>query len=360
MSRKPNKERAMHGRNRKGLTALDVVVTIVILLVLAALLIPAGTRHVPEAARRSQCKNNLKQIGLALMNYHDVHKTFPPGWIAGEPEHASSGFGWGFHLLPFIDQAPLFKKFNSKLGLADSITDNAKLTSSILTVYRCPSDQGSDQGKSPWIAELGVTNYVGNFGVGIPATFSVLEDSGGRLVDSRCLQGILGVNSRIRIRDVKDGMSNVILAGERRMSEHAGEWSVGRIEGNFNSYWAGIPNVNAVSPLAIVATSTGGLVERSFEEGATNNSSLTPVGNLKGLDTDTGRKTLPYFGINHDGRGMPLGDSDVVTAGFSSWHTGGAHVLMGDGPVRFISENIDPIVFTNLMRRSDGKTIGEF
>ncbi|MFT5323372.1 MAG: hypothetical protein ACI8P0_001221 [Planctomycetaceae bacterium] len=362
MSRKPNRERAMHNRNRRGLSALDVVVTIVVLLVLAALILPMVLQQQVGCGggRTSRCRNNLKQIGLALFNYHDAHKTFPPGWIASETKGQSSGFGWQFQILPYFDQAPLYKKFNSKLKLADQQSDNPELAATILTATRCPSDKGDDQVKSRWVPLLGPTNYVGNFGVGIPTTFSVMEDSASELVDSRCLQGILGVNSKIRIRDVKDGMSNVILAGERRSSMGAGDWPVGRIEGNFNSYWAGTPNVNAVSPLAIVATSTGGLVERSFEEGATNEGSLAPVGNLKGLDTDGGRKALPYFGINHDVRGVPLGDSDAVTAGFSSWHTGGCQVVLGDGTVRFLSENIDPTILTNLMRRSDGATLGEF
>lgn len=84
----------MRNRNRSGLTMVEVVVTILILLVLAALLIPAGSRA-RVAARRSRCKNNLKQIGLSLMNYHDAHKTFPPGWIAADTSAKSSGFGWG-------------------------------------------------------------------------------------------------------------------------------------------------------------------------------------------------------------------------------------------------------------------------
>lgn len=347
----------MHRSTRNGVSALDVIVTIVILLVLAALLLPA-TRGTRNPARRSQCKNNLKQFGLSLMNYHDVHRTFPPGWIASETKGQSSGFGWQFHILPFFDQAPLFKKFNSKQKLSDATGKNAELASTILAASRCPSDPGPDQVKSRWIPLLGPTNYVGNFGVGIPITHSVTEESAGSLVDPRIVQGIMGANSRVRIRDVKDGMSNVVLVGERRLSTDGIDWPSGSIEGNYNSYWAGIPDIDSVSPLVIVATVTGGLIEKYDE-----NDPLYPLGNLKALDSAVERNALPYFGINRDFRGSPLrtneGKTDV-TAGFSSWHAGGCQFVLGDGTVRFLSESIDPIVFTNLMRRSDGQTLGEF
>jgi hypothetical protein len=361
-----NKERAMRKPNRTGLTALDVVVTIVVLLVLAALLIPTvGRRGSGGVARRSQCKNNLKQIGLSLMNYHDVHRTFPPGWIVSETKGQSSGFGWGYQILLHFDQKPLFEKFDAKSKLSDKESGNADLAQTILTAMRCPSDNGPDQAESKWMPSLGTTNYVGNFGIGLPISYSRLEESKGKPANPHSVQGIFGPNSRIRIRDVKDGMSNVILAGERRMSNQGSEWPDGKIQGQFNSYWAGIPNVESVSPLAIVATATGGEFEEAIldKDDGWNGAGLPNTGNLKSLDTPEGRQALPYFKINHDVSGEPLKSSDgvgPVTAGFSSWHTGGTQVFLGDGTVRFLSENIDPIVFTNLMRRSDGKTLGEF
>tara|TARA_R110002072_G_scaffold13481_3_gene56969 strand:- start:38489 stop:39538 length:1050 start_codon:yes stop_codon:yes gene_type:complete len=349
----------MRSRNRNGLTLVEVVVTILILLVLAALLLPA-TRRTRESARRSQCKNNLKHIGLSLMNYHDVHRTLPPGWVASEAKGQSSSFGWNFQILPYFDQAPLFKKFDSNAKLGDPQSDNPQLAASILSATRCPTDRGIDQAMSRWIPKLGTTNYVGNFGVGLPTTDSMLDSSEGELVDPQHCQGIFGQNTSVSIHDVHDGMSNVILVGERRMSENAGEWSAGRVEGNFNSYWAGIPNVDAVSPLVVVATSTGGLTERTPEEIESKTGELPVKGNIPGLQSPASRKSLPFFGINRDVRGEPLGLSDRVTAGFSSWHTGGCQVVLGDGTVRFLHENIDPTIYTNLMRRSDGQTLGEF
>lgn len=354
----------MRNRNRSGLTMLDVAVTIVILLILAALLIPSFSRQrYSGASRRSQCKNNLKQIGLALMNYHDVHRTFPPGWIVSAEQDRSSGFGWGYHLLPFFDQAPLFKKFDSHEKLSGEASGNTKLAATILTAMRCPSDEGKDQVNSRWMSDLGSSNYIGNFGIGIPTSYSRLAESKGNIADTRSVQGMQGANTRVRIRDVKDGMSNVILVGERRQSADGVEWPAGKIEGRFNSYWAGIPQVGAVSPLAIVATATGGEFEGSTRDEDGNWSALPLFGNVDAVASEKGRQKLTYFGINRDVQGKPLKtveSTTSVTAGFSSWHTGGCQVVLGDGTVRFLSENIDPIVFTNLMRRSDGKTLGEF
>ena len=117
-------------------------------------------------------------------------------------------------------------------------------------------------------------------------------------------------------------MSNVVLAGERLMSESADGWPVGSVESNTDE--------------------------------------LPIKGSIPDIRSPERQKSLPYFGINRDTRGELLGDSKLVTAGFSSWHFGGAHAVIGDGTVRFLSENIDPSILTNLMRRSDGETLGEF
>jgi type II secretory pathway pseudopilin PulG len=357
-------ERVMQHRNRNGLSALDVIVTIVILLVLAALLLPALQTTRCTSNYRSQFKNNLKMIGLALHNYHDAHRSFPPGWIVSESHDQSSGFGWGYHILPFSNQAPLFKKFNSHAKLSDKVSGNADLAAHILTFMRCPADNGPDQAESRSIPLLGTANYVGNFGVGIPASTSRLDEYQGRIANPRAVQGIFGGNTKVRTRDVKDGMSNVIFVGERRQSTNGAEWPNDKLEGHFNHYWAGIPNVGTVSPLVIVATSTGGEFEGKIPAKDEEWTGLPLTGNLQSLEIPQVRKSLPYFKINHNANGQPLStsktNSTAISAGLSSWHTGGCQVVLGDGTVRFLSENIDPIVFTNLMRRSDGKTIGEF
>jgi hypothetical protein len=347
----------MKRKNRNGVSAVDVIVTIVVLVALVALLLPA-VQPTCTSNRRSQCKNNLKQIGLALMNYHEVARTLPPGWVVSATEGKSNGFGWGMMILPYLDQAPLFKKLNSKRPLADPHSDNSMLAATIVTVYRCPDDRGDEQSESRWLPLIGTTNYVGNFGVGIPSTYSSIEDSSGNRLHTRFVQGIFGANTKIRIRDCKDGMSNVVLVGERRLPIAGTDWPLGKVEGNFNSYWAGLPNVEKMSPLTVVATVTGGSPELCDEDDA-----LNMHGDLNGLLSESRRHLLPFFAINRNSKGEELVEVDrssPVTAGFSSWHTGGCQFVLGDGTVRFISENIDPIIFANMMRRSDGETLGEF
>ncbi|NQV25468.1 MAG: DUF1559 domain-containing protein [Rhodopirellula sp.] len=278
----------MHKPSRNGLSALDVIVTIVILLVLAALLLPAVQQSNGGASLRSRCKNNLKQFALSMHNYHDVYKTLPPGWIVSADEEKSSGFGWNYSILQFFDQAPLFNKFDSRQRLGDKSSPNPELAGKILSVCRCPSDKGADQAESLWIPTIATTNYVANFGVGIPTTYSSLNQSSSQPVDPQFLQGLFGPNSRVRFRDIKDGTANVVLIGERRLPEVGTDWPAHQFEGQFNSYWAGLPDVRRVNPLTIVATATGGNVERNGE-----GDPLNLTGNLNATKITGWKMNLP-------------------------------------------------------------------
>ncbi len=134
----------MEHKGKRGFTLIELLVVIAIIAILIALLLPA-VQQAREAARRSTCKNNLKQLGLGLHNYHETYKMFPIGHqyrgnFDGNltNEHGGSGFAWSFSILPFIDQAPLFEQFNSSLAIASA--PNAALTQTVLPIYNCPSD----------------------------------------------------------------------------------------------------------------------------------------------------------------------------------------------------------------------------
>ena len=120
-------------RTRKGFTLIELLVVIAIIAILIALLLPA-VQQAREAARRSTCKNNLKQIGISLHNYHDVHNAFPPGWIAVENNspniEGESGFGWGTMLLPYMDQAPLYQQMDFTVAM--DVAPNRDLLSHVL------------------------------------------------------------------------------------------------------------------------------------------------------------------------------------------------------------------------------------
>lgn len=350
----------MGTQDRKGVGALDVIVVLVILMVMAALLLPA-TRSTGGAARRSDCKNKLKQLGIGLHNYHETFGTFPPGWVAvrgpESGEYEQSAYGWGSYVLPFIDQAPLYRKIFTG-GPDPSFAGQAKkefhCLGTILPSYRCPSDVGESQDLTASVSPLGTTNYVANFGVGIPA----------RQHDQFFMQGVFGENSRIRIRDIRDGTTNVVLVGERCLPRAGTYWHPGKIDGAFNSYWAGFPS--GTDPLAIVGTVVEGALPQvgSTQAEERRRNIQADLLNLEGpLNGAIGpRHALRQLRLNKLSDGTPTfaRGSSSVSASFSSYHPGGGQILLGDGSVRFISDSVDPQTYINLMRRADGQVLGEF
>lgn len=327
-------------QHRRQLTMLDVAVVIVLLSLVTAVLFPM-ILQARESSRRGVCKNRLKAIGLALHQYEELHKTFPPGWVApmGDATGAS-GFGWGVMLLPHLANTETYRRFDMNADLASPVNmQNAELT---LEAFRCPSDQGSALAMVlPDLAPIGTANYVGNFGVGIPrpdlrTTFN---------------QGIFAQNSRVRIRDIRDGTTNVVLVAERVIPPKSEGWKRDEIEGQFASLWSGVPRPGVLSPLSTVFTVTTGDVTQIGE-----NESLNIVAPLNGLTGKNGAMKVTLLRINRSQSNEPLdtfSQGTVVTAGISSRHPGGAHVILVDGSARFLDEKIEETIFVGVMRRND-------
>src|SRR5579862_4502228 len=207
-------------RGRCGFTLIELLVVIAIIAVLVALLLPA-VQQAREAARRSQCKNNLKQLGLALHNYHDTANTLPPGWIGNA---ASSGncWGWGAMILPNLDQTVLYNALSStavgpKTGFGAVMMSFPAVSAlqTPLPVFRCPSDGGKSLvGPFPinntvggTTQFIGRTNYVGVVGSNI--NWSVVPTTSNA-------NGAFSQNSLRNFRDFTDGLSCTFLVGERR------------------------------------------------------------------------------------------------------------------------------------------------
>lgn len=184
-------------RRVRGFTVIELFLVMGIVAVSVALILPA-VQSSRNAARRNQCTNNMKEIGLALHNYHDAFNTYPPGWVKGNQ------FAWSVHLLTFIEQVNIYNELNF---LTKYDKDNRLLRSRIET-YRCPDDRGVDLA-----AGLGRSNYAGVM-VGKPSNTTAESTHGG---------GSFGVNSRRNFRSFRDGTSNTIMVGERRSTAKAGK-----------------------------------------------------------------------------------------------------------------------------------------
>lgn len=201
---KPNERVLTH---QWGFTLIELLVVISIIAVLIALLLPA-VQSAREAARRVQCVNGLKQLNLALHNYHDAHGSYPQGyWYS--PNYVWGGFGWAGAILPYVEQSNLYSGMNMTVAVWES--QNQTMCQTHLQFYLCPSDETSEYGLlDRYGMQFSMSSYVASFG---PGDMDTNPD------DSR---GVFYRNSRTSVRMIPDGMSNTLSLGER----HNGEFEV--------------------------------------------------------------------------------------------------------------------------------------
>ncbi len=358
---------------RRAFTLIEMLVVIAIIAVLVALLLPA-VQQAREAARRATCRNNLKQIGIALHNYHEASRTFPPGWIGvGDDSKndsyitgSTSAYGWVVSILDALEQSPLAKKMKPVKVHNDASKDDT--VKSILPVLRCPSDVGDDTVRNRSGRSQATSNYPGNFGVGIPSNHPMMLPE--------LTQGIFGPNSKVRIDSISDGTTHVIAVGERKLTRNAEGFSTAAFNydssgafmtngGSVSTFWSGTDHlaISPNAPVELVATTTLGDLY-AVPPTVPMAGITSPAGTIKVLRLN---RTAPnHSGTTEAGVAIqpdkPLaGDYfDINTAGFSSWHTGGALFLLCDGSVRFLSENVDETTYVNLSRKADGAVVGEF
>jgi prepilin-type N-terminal cleavage/methylation domain-containing protein len=312
-------------RRRFAFTLIELLVVIAIIAILIALLLPA-VQQAREAARRTQCRNNMKQLGLALHNYHDTHQTFPltqvftyfPGaaGTAGIPRNHS----WVSMILPYIDQAPLYNQINFSAPMWNSTTTQFQLgsngqpiVSTQLTALMCPSDPGFS-GNTALSHGISQTNYAGSMG----------WDWWYRA--SHPVSGVFQNGGNTRIRDITKGTSSTIMVGE--VSTQGFEPPAG-VPGHLRSGGGRIRGGgagNAVFRAALISPGTNEdvMIDRGWTR---------PDGAVAGFWWRGGPYVcqptyLSCFGMNNNWPGP------------SSVHAGGAHFLMADGAVRFINDSI--------------------
>jgi prepilin-type N-terminal cleavage/methylation domain-containing protein/prepilin-type processing-associated H-X9-DG protein len=333
----------------RGFTLIELLVVIAIIAVLIALLLPA-VQQAREAARRSTCKNNLKQFGIALHNYHDTYGVFPhrQGGTEGSNTDSNRGEAGGLiFLLPYIDQAPLYNQI-STAGTFNTSLDPAEPYPAFGPSPTCCS--GRDGRYPPWRAQIpvmqcpssqarrgnvfGYTNY--GFSMG-DSSFDTRGNS---------MRGMFGWKSSVRISDVQDGTSNTVMMGEFATGTDARE-----VRGL---------GVAASQPTSILDSPITCLATANQQEPGRYNSGIT-TGGWRGERWCSGYPAHTAFNTILP----PNSPACVTDTSFwqnqarglypaTSRHPGGAHVVMADGAVRFISENIN----TGNLALPDARTLG--
>jgi prepilin-type N-terminal cleavage/methylation domain-containing protein/prepilin-type processing-associated H-X9-DG protein len=342
----------MKSKFRSGFTLVELLVVIAIIGILVALLLPA-VQAAREAARRMQCSNNLKQLGLACQNYHDVFKTFPPALLnsgqvsvayqtANFPEGPRNHSGILF-LLPFFEQSPLHSQINFNVATAmrnatgqapppNSVV-NDPFTSQRLKNLECPSHPQSGE-NMPNSADVNYTfrnakrtNYVFSSG-------SMSDGSGNYQGTSNDIrQGAFGNNGAAKFADITDGTSNTLCMGEAAGGRHKTDTRYGP--------W-GLQGVHTCCHGRVVTGSTTVL----------DPTALNPGVNCYDIN----------FGINQSYNGNtctvnPANAGKTYAWTFNSLHPGGAQFVMCDGSTQFLTETMDYLTLARLAYIHDGQPV---
>ncbi|MCA9074728.1 MAG: DUF1559 domain-containing protein [Planctomycetaceae bacterium] len=354
---------------RRGFTLIELLVVIAIIAILIALLLPA-VQQAREAARRMQCKNNLKQLGLALHNYESTYTVFP---MAGTRD---TDFSVQARLLPYVDQANLqnlldFNEVAFSGGFSAKIPNPLFVDAfaTAIPLFLCPTDPAPSQTTVTASGNnytYGGLNYLMSFGsgTGINYDFHVPTD------------GIFFQYSRDSFRDITDGTSNTVVMSETVRSVGP-DFSLPAGELPKFPYQATVNGSTGVSSTSNPGLSAGGAWAPFLNtNGMISNPDLTQVvptlTNWRGGESPAlrGRGISWAFtgAINCMTNGYLSPNSrtpDVVThwTGFfapRSFHTGGANVLMGDGSVHFLGDSMDVSVSHALHSKNGGEVVGEF
>lgn len=320
-------------RRMRGFTLIELLVVIAIIAILISLLLPA-VQQAREAARRTQCRNNLKQLALALHNYESAFTTFPPSRLNPEveiednPTNFSTYQSWITMALPFIDQGNLHNLVDFESAWSSLANRTAVATQ--LAAMQCPSTPGTDRVDPHWVTGAAAGDYGSVNEVKKKVYTDVL---GVPEPPSSARAGVLSKAVKNEIRDVTDGTSNSIM-----LAEAAGQPTVFTADGPMNAARFALYTDDKIVDLGGTYAPADGTGWADPDGGFS----------INGATADGLTKYGPFM-INR------INVSEVF-----SFHTGGAMAALGDGSVRFLSENMDTLVFVAACTRAGGEVLGEF
>jgi prepilin-type N-terminal cleavage/methylation domain-containing protein/prepilin-type processing-associated H-X9-DG protein len=326
---------------RLAFTLIELLVVIAIIAILIALLVPA-VQKVREAAARTQCINNMKQIGLALHNHHDSKKVFPPGaaadidpWKTPLASGAVApdrnwGSSWMVFTLPFLEQGSVFNRwqFNNESGWQNA-NNNALVTKFTIASYRCPMSVLPEWNPYP-NGRLMYTTYVAISG---SSTDVGVRSKSGNLISNR---GILFALSRVKMTEISDGTSNTIMVGEQ--SNHLRDANNKILFGR--DFGGGVTSVTCAGP-----------------DGWIQGCQINPITGNEIYNCATIRYPINQIGMTVGSGGC--GDNVGTNIPLSSTHSGGCNLLFGDGTVRFWPNSTPLTTLSAAACRDDGQSFSE-
>ena len=292
---------------RRAFTLIELLVVIAIIAVLIALLLPA-VQQAREAARRSQCKNNLKQLGIAMHNYHDTFGTFPMGVFNYQSVPTDNRLCFFQSILPYVDQAPMSNLVNFNTGSYVSFVATNSLIFTKVPVFMCPTDpNGGNLGSLPQPR-------------GFHANYLPVQGSTA-FTSPYASNGMFFTISSVRIRDITDGTTNTAMMAELLNSPD--DATVYQRRGQVWESYDGNTLISTLYP---------------------PNTTITDV-------IPTGCK---------DSQRAPCTTSGNPVLSARSMHTGGAHTVLADGSVKFVSNNINTLIWNYAGARADGNVLGDW